>query len=51
MSESPFLPEEDSTEAAEGTPFSFKLVLLLTAVYLIYRLVQGIVWLADRFAG
>lgn len=51
MSDSPFLPEEDSTEVDEGTPFSFKLVLLLTAVYLIYRLAQGIVWLVDRVGG
>jgi hypothetical protein len=51
VSESPFLPEPDSTEPDEGTPFSFKLVLVLTAVYLLYRLIQGVVWLAERIGG
>lgn len=48
MSDSPYLPDEDSTPADEGTPFSFKLVLVLTAVYLLYRLVEGIIWLVER---
>ncbi|MFO7549401.1 MAG: hypothetical protein R6X29_11120 [Acidimicrobiia bacterium] len=51
MSESPFLPEQDSTDPDQGTPFSFKLVLVLTAVYLLYRLIQGVVWLVERIGA
>jgi hypothetical protein len=29
-------------------PFSFKLMIVLTAIYLGYRLVQGIVWLVEK---
>jgi hypothetical protein len=51
VSESPFLPEQDSTDPDQGTPFSFKLVLVLTAVYLLYRLIQGVVWLVERIGA
>lgn len=30
------------------TPFSFKLMVALTVLYLGWRLVQGIVWLVGR---
>lgn len=51
MSDSPYLPNEDSTPSDEGTPFSFKLILVLTAVYLLWRLVEGIIWVAERIGS
>lgn len=33
------------------TPFSFKLMVTLAVLYLGWRLVQGVVWLWDRFIG
>ena len=30
------------------TPFSFKLMIVLTVIYLGWRLVQGIIWLIDK---
>lgn len=30
-----------------GAPFSFKLMIALTVIYLGYRLVQGVIWLID----
>jgi hypothetical protein len=38
-------PEE---EAEVPTPFSFKLMIVLTVVYLGWRLVQGIIWLVEK---
>jgi hypothetical protein len=37
---------DDETDVT--TPFSFKLMIVLTVAYLGWRLVQGIVWLVDR---
>lgn len=37
-------PEEDVK-----TPFSFKLMVVLVALYLGWRLVQGIIWLIHHF--
>jgi hypothetical protein len=38
-----------TTEApAEGAPWHFKVLLLATVVYLGWRLVQGIVWVAEH---
>lgn len=31
-------------------PWHFKLLLALTTIYLAWRLIQGIVWVAQRFA-
>jgi hypothetical protein len=49
-----FLPTEDGgeTQANEEikAPFSFKLMIALTVIYLGWRLVQGIVWLVDRLS-
>ncbi len=42
MSEPEGRPEEVKT------PFSFKLMIVLTAIYLGYRLVQGIVWVIGK---
>jgi hypothetical protein len=45
-----FLPGTDGPErdAEVPTPFSFKLMIALTVLYLGWRLVQGIVWLVER---
>ncbi len=32
-------------------PFSFKLMIALTVLYLGWRLVQGVAWLWDRLVG
>jgi len=46
-----FLPASDrpdeSPEDAKA-PFSFKLMIALTVIYLGWRLVQGIVWVVER---
>jgi hypothetical protein len=39
--------EEDQDEIR--APFSFKLMIALTVIYLGWRLIQGIVWLVERF--
>lgn len=38
-------PETDAELEDFKTPFTFKLMIVLTVVYLGYRLVEGIVWL------
>ena len=50
MNESPYLPERDS-ETPEPSPWGFRIFVFLTAVYLLYRLGQGIGWLVQRFGG
>jgi hypothetical protein len=45
----PFLPEADSPPD-EPTPWGFRITLVLAALYLLWRLVQGVIWLFDRFA-
>jgi hypothetical protein len=44
------LPETDGPDdvGEVPTPFSFKLMIVLTVVYLGWRLVQGVVWLVER---
>lgn len=32
------------------TPFTFKLMIVLTVVYLGWRLIQGVVWLLERIS-
>ncbi len=44
---SPFLPEE-ADEPQERTPWGFRLTLAATALYLLYRLGQGVVWVFER---
>lgn len=46
--ESPFLPEEDNEPEDVPTPWGFRITLLAVGVYLLWRLIQGIVWLVDR---
>jgi predicted RNA-binding Zn-ribbon protein involved in translation (DUF1610 family) len=43
-------PTEEAAEAAEdrGAPWHFKLLIAVTAVYLSYRLFQGLFWVAHH---
>lgn len=41
-----YLPAGEQEEVK--TPFSFKLMIALTVIYLGWRLIQGIVWLVER---
>ena len=43
----PFLPERDSAPD-EPTPWGFRITLVMAALYLLWRLVQGLAWVADR---
>ena len=48
----PYLPERDGqTEERESYPWGFKITIALTALYLLWRLVQGMVWLISRLFG
>ena len=57
MSDDPFLPDRDQAPEEEPldedikAPFTFKLMIALTVLYLGWRLVQGVMWLFDRIAG
>jgi hypothetical protein len=42
------LPEHDS-EHPEPAPWGFRIVLVLVALYLLYRLFQGVAWVIGRF--
>ena len=49
-----FLPDQDGGEEPVEdikAPFSFKLMIALTVIYLAYRLVQGIVWVVQQIAN
>jgi hypothetical protein len=39
----PYLPEED-TPPDEPTPWGFRIVLILAALYLLWRLIQFLMW-------
>jgi hypothetical protein len=41
-----YVPEEGQEQVK--APFSFKLMVALTVIYLGWRLIQGIVWLVER---
>lgn len=45
-----FLPEAPGETEPENleTPFTFKLMIALTVLYLGWRLVQGIIWVIER---
>lgn len=48
----PYLPERDGRiEERESYPWGFKITIALTALYLLWRLVQGIGWLISRLFG
>lgn len=60
MSDETYLPEHDGDELPEVSavpdgelkaPFTFKLMIALTVLYLGWRLVQGIIWVIDRIGG
>jgi hypothetical protein len=46
-----YLPagEQEGDQKEVRAPFSFKLMIALTVIYLGWRLIQGIVWLVERF--
>lgn len=44
-----YLPSGEQEQEGVKAPFSFKLMILLTVIYLGWRLIQGIVWLIERF--
>jgi hypothetical protein len=43
----PVPPEGDTVP----TPISFKVMVVLAVLYLLYRLVQGVVWLFQALSG
>ena len=47
-----YLPERDGrTEERESYPWGFKITIALTALYLLWRLMQGAAWLISRLFG
>lgn len=57
MSDESYLPEHDGEEAPDvheediKAPFTFKLMIALTVLYLGWRLVQGVIWVVDRIGS
>jgi hypothetical protein len=47
VNESPYLPERDS-DTPQPSPWGFRIFVVLTAIYLLYRLGQGIGWLVGQ---
>jgi hypothetical protein len=48
------MSEPDRVEPTDEdlrAPFSFRLMIVLTVIYLGYRLVQGILWLVERLGS
>lgn len=43
-----FLPADHEQQEDLRAPFSFKLMIVLTVVYLGWRLIQGVVWLVEQ---
>jgi hypothetical protein len=43
---SPYLPEEDGAPEDLPTPWGFRVLVGVAALYLGWRLVQGIIWVA-----
>lgn len=46
--ESPFLPDEDPEPEELPTPWGFRITLIAVSGYLIWRLIQGVVWVVER---
>lgn len=42
------MSDTERPEEEFRTPFSFKLMVVLAALYLGWRLVQGVIWLIER---
>ncbi len=57
MTDENYLPEHDGDEVQQvpeediKAPFTFKLMIALTILYLGWRLVQGVIWVIDRIGG
>ena len=47
--DSPFLPDEDTAPDELPTPWGFRITLFAAGAYLLWRLIQGIAWLFERF--
>ena len=45
------LPGDQERSDVPPRPWSFWLLIVLTALYLGWRAVQGVVWVFDRLAG
>lgn len=43
----PYLPEEDSPPD-DRAPWGFRIMLVLAALYLLWRGIQGVGWVIDR---
>jgi hypothetical protein len=41
-------PAPDPDDRVPPAPLSFKVMVTLAAIYLGWRLIQGVVWVADR---
>lgn len=41
----------DGGDEEVKAPFTFKLMIALTVLYLGYRLVEGVIWLVERLRG
>lgn len=46
--ESPFLPEEETEPEDLPTPWGFRITLIAAGLYLLWRLIQGVVWVFER---
>jgi hypothetical protein len=46
----PYLPDQD-TPPDEPSPWGFRIVLILVALYLLWRLIQGMVWVWHAMIG
>jgi hypothetical protein len=46
----PFLPEE-APEPKLPSPWGFRIFVVLAAIYLLWRLGQGIAWVVSRLTG
>jgi len=44
-------PDDNGEDDGPPRPFGFRFVVVLTAIYLAYRLVQGIIWVVHRLGG
>lgn len=46
--DSPFLPEHESDPEDLPTPWGFRITLIAVAAYLLWRVIQAVIWLAER---
>lgn len=44
-------PDPDDDLADEPTPWTFRIMLILGALYLLWRLIQGVLWLWNQLVG